>query len=850
MRLAFAALYLASSVLVPSRDGGAGAGGGVDAFAFSSFPPRFGGAPASAGGTSAASQSRRTIINNVRVARLGMAGAWGEDVGAAASEEEEQIGDSDTGIMGDMEAPKFVAEEGGEEDEYQGGERFKSMMEAAKAGGGTFLAAAAIPPPPPPPPPQAGSALVLHPGWSPVADAATGKTYYYNQLTGETTWDAPLAASSAVPPPPPPPPPPGAPPVQGGGAATAAPIPTLEEQFIKGVKGKRREFDVIANTADIYLAQLKRDSTIRSIARREGDLDFANDAFGDESIKELEGWVEKNPHLEEKQTQYAMIGTPDENEFRFEEQYGHLDDDERDSYTGISYKQRMDELKEAREKGGKGGAEEAVIPPPAEEEPTEPVAEEPAPVVEAEEEAPVVEEEAEEEEEEEVVAEVEAPPPPPAIPPPPATEEEEEEEVVAEVEAPPPPPATPPPPPVTEEKEEVVAEVEAPPPPPATPPPPPPPAVQSEVVAAEEETETVAEVEVEAEAVQSEVVAAEEEAEAEEPTPLPDPEPLKVNAEAESVAATPEPTSDDEASKIRTLRTLMGLLLKHRGGPGFGKGILKGPEADRLERTLEEASSVLREEAGMDAAVAEEVAVPAAPKEEVIPIAPSLSLEGTFACVEGAVAQYRSAGESSLPDVRNAFLMAINSINRVLAEGGLDETGAEATRPVREEFPSAPPTASGGAVGEANAGMGFPDSYAVTEAEVEAEAEEAPAMGFPDSYAVAEPDVAEPEVAEAPPQPAVATAGGDDPNTALLRGAYETLQSLAGEEKFGLKDLGGDEAAKLGDALVDARGVLLEELEKGIPAGTTAATDQGSMYKEKLAQAKEAKAALKGNKNP
>ena len=39
-----------------------------------------------------------------------------------------------------------------------------------------------MPPPPPPPPPGAANA------WQPVVDPSSGKTYYYNAATNQTSW--------------------------------------------------------------------------------------------------------------------------------------------------------------------------------------------------------------------------------------------------------------------------------------------------------------------------------------------------------------------------------------------------------------------------------------------------------------------------------------------------------------------------------------------------------------------------------------------------------------------------------------------------------------------------------------
>ena len=63
--------------------------------------------------------------------------------------------------------------------------------------------------------------------------------------------------------------------------------------------GRNRDADTIANTADLYFAQLKRDSTVRTIARYTGDEEKANAVFQDEGVKELESVLKKNPYLKE-----------------------------------------------------------------------------------------------------------------------------------------------------------------------------------------------------------------------------------------------------------------------------------------------------------------------------------------------------------------------------------------------------------------------------------------------------------------------------------------------------------------------------------------------------------------------
>ena len=53
---------------------------------------------------------------------------------------------------------------------------------------------------------------------------------------------------------------------------------------------------------------------------------------------------------------------------------------------------------------------------------------------------------------------------------------------------------------------------------------------------------------------------------------------------------------DGNADLESELRTGLGLLLKHRGGPGFGHGRLNGAELDSLENRLRSISKKLSKE--------------------------------------------------------------------------------------------------------------------------------------------------------------------------------------------------------------------------------------------------------------
>lgn len=102
------------------------------------------------------------------------------------------------------------------------------------------------------------------------------------------------------------------PPMQQGSAASQKPavgIPRGNNVAADGRRiGRNRDADAINNSADVYFAQLKRDSTIRNYARYSGDDDKANVPFGDPSISEIKLHV--NPYLTEmRQKEKEMMET-------------------------------------------------------------------------------------------------------------------------------------------------------------------------------------------------------------------------------------------------------------------------------------------------------------------------------------------------------------------------------------------------------------------------------------------------------------------------------------------------------------------------------------------------------------
>jgi hypothetical protein len=229
--------------------------------------------------------------------------------------------------------------------------------------------------------------------------------------------------------------------------------------------------------------------------------------------------------------------------------------------------------------------------------------------------------------------------------------------------------------------------------------------------------------------------------------------PVKDESDMETIAA---PSMEDSEETRRTIRTLMGLLLKHRGGSGFGHGRLKGPEAVKLGDISSEVLSMLSEESGyVSTSPVKTVEVAQAAPQQAL----SGPLAGAIACVDAAVNMYKNADAAGQSDlilpVRDALLSAVNTINSVVAEEELQAHKAQA--------------------------------------EAEAEPVYATTMEFPETYNVAEKE--EEELQEIVDAVASGKTIDLSENTARLQKAYDTMKLLTGNEKFGLKDLDSDEVS-------------------------------------------------------
>eukprot|EP00985_Skeletonema_marinoi_P016768 scaffold9055_cov83-Skeletonema_marinoi.AAC.3 len=461
-------------------------------------------------------------------------------------------------------------------------------------------------------------------------------------------------------------------------------------------QGYNADSYAVSNTADVYFAQLKQDSRVRKRAWLSGDKETANQVFTDQTVKEIrEGWVD-NPYTKEKNIQEARA----EIEGAVRMQLGGDDDSTTSKFTsGVSYKQKLEQMKAKRGKGG--GAVQQSPPEP-----------------------------------EQVVSK----PPPPVQVAPPAPKVEEP--IAPKMQEPPAAPVVQPPVPKQQ----------------------PPAPVQPKVIT---------------------------------PPAMATP----TRSEEATEQALPGALSEDE--KRRELRTLQGLLLKQRGGPGFGAGRLREAEAQRLEKSLETVMGILRSEDGDFIAgtpsTAAAAATPQAPK-PVQPVKPAQPMQppvpaqpaqpiqsapapavqsqidpmtGSIACVEAALKMYQDASPAErqvmMIPLREALMAAASGANKVISETELKahkaamEAGPPETAPTMQQA--------------------------------------APMMGFPTTYAVTKPDDDAPEAAPA-----------DADNMTKLNNAYDALANAQGSGKLGLKNLSGSEAGALASQVEALRGVLLDEL--------------------------------------
>jgi hypothetical protein len=381
-------------------------------------------------------------------------------------------------------------------------------------------------------------------------------------------------------------------------------------------------------------------------------------------------------------------------------------------------------------------------------------------------------------------------------------------------------------------------------------------------------------------------------------------EPVAVAAPAAPQQSTPSISTSSSPDEIRTaIRTLMGLILKHRGGPGFGAGGLKGAEIGKYEKLMNDMTAFLKEEAearhtGPTAAVAQAVAAvpqppaavqnPPTPQVSAIPQAPATpqasfaglatvptspssaaQIDGMLNCIDGAILMYRNSPqelkESMLMTVRAALLSAVNTCNKVMGqnEGIPSTTGAGTNVDTMfaciegaiKMYRNSPPELQQGvlltvraallsAIGTCNKIVAENDvqnfmDYKQATAGMNMPQQTPKPVQFYDVEQVAQ---------EEEPETSLSASIGADANTVVLENIYNKIEAAAGKGKFGLReDLTAEEASELADSIAEMRSIMMEELNNGIPgAPVAAAASSGSttsMYQKMLEKARAEKAA-------
>jgi hypothetical protein len=345
-----------------------------------------------------------------------------------------------------------------------------------------------------------------------------------------------------------------------------------------------------------------------------------------------------------------------------------------------------------------------------------------------------------------------------------------------------------------------------------------------------------------------------------------------------------QPNPDETRQKIRTL---MGMILKHRGGPGFGKGRLKGPEIDRFDNLLSEVTDLLREEAKY----AHPVNIPLAsttPIEDTVAYQthaaaitqpqPSVESQPTsvaststgastdinsmIACIEGAVTMYKNSPpalqQNVLVTLRAALVSAVDTCNSILSsepppaiganpDGRIDNTIAVIEGAITM-YKNSPPVLKDSVLVTLRAALisAVETCSLVVDGDqtvaVSQSVQEQPrAVSAPNAVSII--PIAPPEsVSPLPTAPVKAL----DPNSQKLERIYESLKASAGGGRLGLRnDITPDKAKELADQLIEMRSTLMKEIEIVPilkPATESQPTGSAPKYQQMLAEARAKKA--------
>jgi hypothetical protein len=383
------------------------------------------------------------------------------------------------------------------------------------------------------------------------------------------------------------------------------------------------------------------------------------------------------------------------------------------------------------------------------------------------------------------------------------------------------------------------------------------------------------------------------------PAPAPEPvmqaPPVAAPVAAPPVVA-PAPVAPESVDvNIREgIRALMGMLLKHRGGSGFGPGRLTGGEVNSFDMLATDISAILRDEARNapmveELAAIKQMATVQAAQQAAAPAAPAAVQEqstqptadrvnGMFACMEGAMQMYKHSPpelqEGVLVTLRAALLSAVNTCNDIIAvnEGvnppayqtASSTAGSSASQGDRSAQPTSDRINGMFAVME-----GAIQMYKFSPPELQESVLVTLRAALLSAVSTCNDIIANNEVANvqayqtatsstaAPAQEEeigtweAAAPTGSDTNSQVLEQVYNKLKAASGDGKMGLRQgLDPNEASELADGIAEMRSLLVGELDTGIPERTSSeasATPTSQSYQELLAKARAEKDAKNNN---
>jgi hypothetical protein len=291
----------------------------------------------------------------------------------------------------------------------------------------------------------------------------------------------------------------------------------------------------------------------------------------------------------------------------------------------------------------------------------------------------------------------------------------------------------------------------------------------------------------------------------------------------------------------------MGLLLKHRGGPGFGSGRLQGQEMERFDQLADTILDQLRKEAVFPQEQPAVFQPPGAPRksspemmrmmpppqqQEQQPYTPttqSTAFVGTtssksasermnamIAAVEGALQLYKNSPPELqvhlVGTIQMTLVTAVSTCNQILDSG--KETSSRTLSSSSTIYTDVEPeTANPFAANVAARSMSPNPVVSPPE----------PAYDVP-SFS----DKSKPQY------------DGTDENSVFLESVYQKLQAVASSNgNLGLREgVSPADADSLADDLAKMRSLLVEELDSGIPNSSSSSLGASQKYQDMLAKAR------------